>query len=1133
MLLLRRFLSRGGVSSHPALFRRRTGLLAGAASASALALASPVHAQTSHAFGGAFDLTYVITGDGGPLVFRNPVTIALSHNAAGPTFAPVAIDGAPAGTFFGAVGSVTVADAIAAIGGDTAIAAGNGEGDAVAAVYFAGTGTTPATPGTTSAGSATAAATTDDTLQTSEANATANASANATLTGPGFVFAAGNEVDVATGVTGAWSSPPSQNFPPVDGSRSYWHGSSAGSIDLAFDVTDPLVLVDGMEIVARAGGDVSFDGRFAAPGSGISTFVGGLPAFVAVTDAGGSADFRLRLAGTSSLIATAGAEAPALLVDFGAVGDSTVLAALDGDESAIATAGANAPAAWLTARSSTAVASSELQLAGEDAAVATAGEGSQAVVLNAAGLTGADAVLALGGAGASVSTAGLDAAAALLVASSQGRARTTVALDGRGSAISTSGEGSAGIVAFASGTSSSETTLALGPAASIATEGANAPAAMLLAGEGASGSARVTALLGEGSMVTTTGADSAALIMHGWGATAALDLELRGAGSRIGTSGDGAPAATLLDSSDTGTVSVDLSGREAGIATGGERAPGLIVMSRTDGAIDIALSGAGSFITTAGAESNALVVAGDGARIALTGAGARIGTEGADSSALILAGDRSDILVARSTSIVAEGSGSAGIRFLEDGFGHVVVNGGTIAGLSGGIFGGAGISVANRSGGLIASGGGDAVSTAFGTIDNRGEIAGLGGIVFTRAVAGDGSIVNGGMIRSIAGPAGVAIDMQGLGDDTFRMRQSGLVIGTIALGDGTDRFVVDPGTNLRFTFAELPEEIDAGTRPVFINGTQVTVVDPAGLDPLAWLALDLGATLPVDGSRLASAPAGTRIWADGMHTAFGSGDVDDLAGSDRSLNLARLGVDFSPADDFSAGLFAGVTGYGHRVGLRSQDNDSEAFLGGVEVLKRFGAARVGGGAVIGRGSADLERRIANNTLETGIEDASAETDAWFGLAGVHLAWDMALGAATLTPILDARIASIGGVSSLETGDAGIGYDRDAATVGSIGIGARLARDVDLGSGVTLPVALDARLSVQGLLAGGDGSVAFGGETRAIEGGDPFASRVALGLGVSADHAIASGSTLSARLGFHADTLDTFAVSAQARFSHRF
>ncbi|MGV3724628.1 MAG: hypothetical protein ACO1SX_27340, partial [Actinomycetota bacterium] len=76
--------------------------LAGASAASILPLSSPAlsQAHTSHAFGGAFDLTYVITGDGGPLVFRNPVTIALSHNAAGPTFAPVAIDSLPADTFF-------------------------------------------------------------------------------------------------------------------------------------------------------------------------------------------------------------------------------------------------------------------------------------------------------------------------------------------------------------------------------------------------------------------------------------------------------------------------------------------------------------------------------------------------------------------------------------------------------------------------------------------------------------------------------------------------------------------------------------------------------------------------------------------------------------------------------------------------------------------------------------------------------------------------------------------------------------------------------------------------------------------------------------------------------------------------
>ncbi len=116
-----------------------------------------------------------------------------------------------------------------------------------------------------------------------------------------------------------------------------------------------------------------------------------------------------------------------------------------------------------------------------------------------------------------------------------------------------------------------------------------------------------------------------------------------------------------------------------------------------------------------------------------------------------------------------------------------------------------------------------------GTLINiRGHIEGTKGIEVNRANpgsavdAGDATIVNAGIVRSIDGPDGIAIDFQELrednsdpnspltyaGDDTLELQKGNLIIGRINLGLGDDRLATDTGLNLNYTFDSAPELVD-------------------------------------------------------------------------------------------------------------------------------------------------------------------------------------------------------------------------------------------------------------------------------------------------------------------------------------
>ena len=164
-----------------------------------------------------------------------------------------------------------------------------------------------------------------------------------------------------------------------------------------------------------------------------------------------------------------------------------------------------------------------------------------------------------------------------------------------------------------------------------------------------------------------------------------------------------------------------------------------------------------------------------------------------------------------------------------------IVNSGTVEGGQTAIDAGEIISFDNS--GTVTGGTGYGVRMDFGSVMNSGTIKGNVAILVDRDSTGAAHIVNSGRIESTAGPAGIAIDFQGSGDDTLELRQGSVIIGQINFGDGTDTLIVQPGLFLTLTVDTEPEIIEAGAALVVMSGNQLIIADkPNQMDSHAILA---------------------------------------------------------------------------------------------------------------------------------------------------------------------------------------------------------------------------------------------------------------------------------------------------------
>lgn len=482
---------------------------------------------------------------------------------------------------------------------------------------------------------------------------------------------------------------------------------------------------------------------------------------------------------------------------------------------------------------------------------------------------------------------------------------------------------------------------------------------------------------GEGARLTndgsirTTGDASIAIVSTGESATAINNGTIR-------TNGDASTGMFL-----TGNGSV---GKNAGtINATGNAAFGILVGSETtpgDGPDNVSITNTGSIRTT-GDGSFGILVDGDDAHIRNDGS---INVVGEASTGIFAYGVNANI--ANGGSISVSGVASVGVDM------------GPLAGSA----------LANS--GSIKVGGG-----AFAGVLSVGDFA---------------TVTNSGTILNSSG--GDAILFNGSGA-TLNLLAGTRIQGAITFG-GTDNSVsFGSRMNAVMTFSDLPETIRAAGRPFAVSGNTVAVLDTAGFgmadDVVADLTGDIagavedrltmargdrfgGAALALRGSHgigagdaaAVSVGATPVFWT----TAIGGYRKQDGSGDDtgfrNSLGGIVFGVDTVLSEQWLGGAFLGGAGGSVRLDGSNQDIDTSSFFGGGYLGYVAGLNFADLSLSIGSLRQDVDRRIANNMAEGGLETAHAKSDGTFVSPALTLGTHAVWGDTLVIPTLRLRYAGL-------------------------------------------------------------------------------------------------------------------------------
>lgn len=279
-------------------------------------------------------------------------------------------------------------------------------------------------------------------------------------------------------------------------------------------------------------------------------------------------------------------------------------------------------------------------------------------------------------------------------------------------------------------------------------------------------------------------------------------------------------------------------------------------------------------------------------------------------------------------------------------------------------------------------------------------------------VVGLSNLTNSGLIAG----SDFAIQEAGSVDTTLTLLAGSVLIGRIELGGGVNTLNVGNGLSIMNTFdGAAPLIGTTNGAPYVVSGNQVAVLDPTNLANADEMLVDLTdgifSTLQGRLSGLRSGFAGTTVAASGalappMALGMGLGGpgyaaADDApalrgqywaqgfaarrnqeadspsTGSEQSLAGFVTGLD-APVDAATvAGFLFGASWADTDADFNSQSTDADSVFGGAYASTLWGASIVDLAIVGGRSDFDRTRRVANNTVPTGIQIATAGYDGWF------------------------------------------------------------------------------------------------------------------------------------------------------------
>ena len=514
----------------------------------------------------------------------------------------------------------------------------------------------------------------------------------------------------------------------------------------------------------------------------------------------------------------------------------------------------------------------------------------------------------------------------------------------------------------------------------ISTNGLNARGISVFGGNN-------TVSVTENGEIETAGTDSHGIALTGNGNSALYD------GLLISTSGDGALG--IQASTGAGIVIETRSTNGAEIVTQGTGAYGIGVRFNSDNAT--VLNGA-SILTTGNSAHGIFVEAGSDNPV-ITNSG-EITTNGNGAG---IRNDGQNAVILNSGEITTSGLGAHGIwNEVADGSriensGFIELSGQTSNGLYS--FNSNNVVLLNSGEILVTGFGGSGIQSFVGSnvsLINTGLIRAEGnaGEAILAVTAGS-SVLNTGDIRTDPGINGIDVR----GDDVF-VRNTGRIFSGLAgelsfTSDGLNTHLrLDPGSiivgELQFLAAGAtldvglpnaaltwdlapPDTILSDGRPQLVDGTTLYVFDPAhfaAMDQAAFSTLDqIGFAL--DQRLTGDWPEGRSLWATG--NILSGGDTDAVSG--------MLGTTFALSADRHLGGFVGTQTLGYETAFSSSRIDSAVTFGGLTWGGRTGSVVFDTALSFGTIANDSTRRVANNTVLTGIEDATASPDSrFFGLS---------------------------------------------------------------------------------------------------------------------------------------------------------
>ncbi|MEO9837597.1 MAG: autotransporter outer membrane beta-barrel domain-containing protein [Lentilitoribacter sp.] len=300
------------------------------------------------------------------------------------------------------------------------------------------------------------------------------------------------------------------------------------------------------------------------------------------------------------------------------------------------------------------------------------------------------------------------------------------------------------------------------------------------------------------------------------------------------------------------------------------------------------------------------------------------------------------------------------------------------------------------------------IDTDFGTIVNNGLIQGGIGIEFDRdnsggANLGNSKVTNNGAIKSTSGASGVAIDFQQTGSDTLTLGANSVIVGSVAWDGVDDTLNLVSNVSNVIKFSNLPDTINNQSNFVVFDGTTLIQVDTtflASIDDVVGAtsnsvnnAVSNQLNDAVFGNSSTQAQAYNSVDGDGVKSVWNSNwfsynqlDTSNNLSDDTTQSMGSLfGIDRTNQIGTKYGAYAGF-GISHtKVGSTfSHEIDADSLILGVYSQFETHDLNVGINLQAGKVRFDSARMIANTTVASGVETASANYDSFYFAPNLNL-----------------------------------------------------------------------------------------------------------------------------------------------------